>query len=185
MGSYGGRWNITLQNEDGSEPHTLNDKFSSSLNIYQTSPAVTDEDEIRGVEKGVLYPYVKTSDAYHCPADKYRKDLTVHTYMSAIVYRLHCMGKTNPSYNRQIKKLPNHLTCMRYNFVESGEKERGNLWIAGGHFIMATPVWDGGYGWWSPIAINHGDSSVFGFVTGMPVVANGAIKTPLNTMPQP
>lgn len=148
-------------------PHTLNDKFSSSLNIYQTSPAVTDEDEIRGVEKGVLYPYVKTSDAYHCPADKYRKGpdgtyLYVSYCLSAALY-----GKTNPSYNRQIKKFTQITSpSMRYNFVESGEKERGN-WIAGGHFIMATPEYgDGGYGWWSPIAINHGDSSVFGFCDG-------------------
>ena len=38
-----------------------------------------------------------------------------------------------------------------------------------GWFILNAPEYNGGnsnFGWWSPIAINHGDSSVFGFCDG-------------------
>ncbi|MFC1604556.1 type II secretion system protein [Planctomycetota bacterium] len=41
----------------------------------QTNPAVTDEDEIRGIQEGLLYPYIKEPDAYHCPADNDRMSL--------------------------------------------------------------------------------------------------------------
>jgi prepilin-type N-terminal cleavage/methylation domain-containing protein/prepilin-type processing-associated H-X9-DG protein len=151
-------------------PHTASDTSSTSLDLYQVAPPVTDEDEIRGIEQGVLFPYLKSSNVYHCPGDKLRlgPDST-RLYVSYCVPE--CLyGRTNSSdslYNKQIIKF-NELTSpgMRYNFVESGERVRGN-WIAAGHFVMATPEYgDGGYGWWSPIAINHGDSSVFGFCDG-------------------
>jgi prepilin-type N-terminal cleavage/methylation domain-containing protein/prepilin-type processing-associated H-X9-DG protein len=151
------------------QPHTASDVSASSLTLSQTAP-VTDEDEIRGIRQGVLYPYVKASDTYHCPADKLRMGPdTTRLYTSYCVPEcLYGMtNKTSLLYSRQIKKF-NEITspAMRYNFVESGETLRGN-WIIAGHFVMATPEYgDGGYGWWSPIAINHGDSSVFGFCDG-------------------
>ena len=45
------------------------------VNITQTDPAVTDEDEIRGIKAGLLYPYIKEPKAYHCPGDKVRVSL--------------------------------------------------------------------------------------------------------------
>jgi hypothetical protein len=53
----------------------------------------------------------------------------------------------------------------RYVFVEAAETRN---WNSGHHFVMAAPevtnldTW----GWWGPIAINHGDSSVLGFADG-------------------
>jgi prepilin-type N-terminal cleavage/methylation domain-containing protein len=147
--------------------------FSSTgvvASLYQTTPVVTDEDEIRGVSQGVLFDYIKASDTYHCPADKLRKgpdgtELYVSYCVPECLYGT--TGSGGAQYNLQIKRF-NEITSpsTRYNFVESGEKVRGN-WIAAGHFVMATPEYgDGGYGWWSPIAINHGDASVFGFCDG-------------------
>ena len=151
-------------------PHTAGDLTQTSLTLAQVSPVVTDEDEIRGIMKGKLYSYLESPAVYHCPADKLRMGPD-----GTRLYTSYCVpdclgGETNPvsaRYSIQINKF-NEITspAMRYNFVESGEKDRGN-WVAAGHFVMATPEYgDGGYGWWSPIAINHGDSSVFGFCDG-------------------
>jgi prepilin-type processing-associated H-X9-DG protein len=125
---------------------------------------VTDEDEIRGIEKGKLFPYLKDPHVYHCPADRLRKGPDgTYLYVSyAIPTCLNGAGSNN-----QIKKY-GEITSpgTRFNFVESGERERGN-WIVAGHFIMASPEYgDGGYGLWSPLAISHGNSAVFGFTDG-------------------
>ncbi len=36
----------------------------------------------------------------------------------------------------------------------------------GGQFSMATPDIDGKWGWWGPMAVNHGNSSALGFCDG-------------------
>jgi len=51
------------------------DGNGNRLGGSQISPAVTDEDEIRGIKMGVLYPYIKSPKAYHCPADNVRKSM--------------------------------------------------------------------------------------------------------------
>lgn len=154
-------------------PHTASDASGTSLSLYQKTPPVMDEDEIRGIKQGVLFPYLKDPGVYHCPADKLRKgpdDTGLYTSycVPACLYGTKTQNSSPDSlYNRQIKKF-NEITspAVRYNFVESGETIRGN-WIGAGHFVMATPEYgDGGYGWWSPIAINHGDASIFGFCDG-------------------
>ncbi len=152
------------------QPHTETDNMSSSLSLTQMSPAVTDEDEIRGMEKGKLYPYMENPDVYHCPADKLRKGPDdTRLYVSYAIPK--CLnGFTDSSssyYETQIRKF-SRITSpgTRFNFVESGERSRGN-WTVGAYFIMATPEYgDGGYGLWSPLAISHGNSAVFGFTDG-------------------
>jgi len=46
------------------------DKAGNPLLIDQQTPEVTDEDEIRGIEKGALHPYLKAPKVFNCPADK-------------------------------------------------------------------------------------------------------------------
>jgi len=146
------------------QPHTANDINNSSLGISQTSPAVTDEDEIRGASKGKLYPYVESPDMYHCPADKLRMGPDgTRLYVSYSIAR--CLNGDTP--DTQINMF-HEITSpgTRYNFVENGEANRGN-WIMGGSFVIAAPEWGApGYGLWAPVAISHGDSNTFGFVDG-------------------
>jgi len=148
------------------QPHTAADTTSSSLSLIQTSPTVTDEDEIRGASRGKLYPYLKSPGTYHCPADKLRigPDGT-RLYVS---YAIAMYLNGNPdSFKDQIRKL-SEITSpgKRYNFVESGENSRGN-WIMGGRFPIAAPEYGAdGYGLWGPVAISHGNSNAFGFVDG-------------------
>jgi prepilin-type N-terminal cleavage/methylation domain-containing protein/prepilin-type processing-associated H-X9-DG protein len=143
------------------QPHTASDTTSSSLVINTATPQVTDADEIRGAEKGKLFPYMDSPDVYHCPADKLRigKDGT-KLYVTYSVAA--CL---NGSIDYQIKKLSNITSPgTRYNFLENGES--GRNWNANGKWQMPTPAKYSGWGLWVPVAINHGDSSTFGFTDG-------------------
>jgi prepilin-type N-terminal cleavage/methylation domain-containing protein len=132
----------------------------------QTNPEVTDEDEIRGIEKGKLYPYVKNHKAYRCPGN-----LTKSLYDQSRIYVSYsvpfCLnGRPNENDSKQIKnynKIKN--PSIRYNFVEATETRN---WNSGHHFVIASPEETGrpNWGWWGPMSINHGDSSVLGYCDG-------------------
>ena len=54
----------------------------------------------------------------------------------------------------------------RYVFVEAAETRN---WNSSHHFVIGAPEYTGvagEWGWWGPMAINHGDSSVLGFCDG-------------------
>ena len=146
------------------------DSSGSLLSNNQISPAVTDEDEIRGIEKGVLFQYVKSPKAYHCPADNIRKSIYDGTGVFVSYGVPTCLygapRSSHSRYNIQIKKF-DEITwpATRYAFVESAELRNWNM---NHHFIMGAPEYTGAatWGWWGPMAINHGDSSVLGFCDG-------------------
>ena len=143
----------------------------SLLSNTQTDPPVTDADEIRGIEIGVLYPYVKDADAYHCPADNVRKSLYDGTKVFVSYGVPMCLyGYPNSSasqYNTQIKAFSEiKAPATRYVFVESAETRN---WNSSHHFVLGAPEYTENtqqWGWWGPMAINHGDSSVLGFCDG-------------------
>ncbi len=128
-----------------------------------SSAPVTDEDEIRGIKWGALWPYVKATKAFNCPADKVK---SVHdggeklvTY--AIPYALNRWP--GDSTAKQIRKFGDlSVPSLRYVFVETAETR--NFTMAG-HWVFAAPeiTGDDRYGWWGPMAVNHGDSSILGF----------------------
>ncbi len=139
-------------------------------NITQTNPAVTDEDEIRGIEVGLLYPYVKEPDAYHCPADNVRTSLYDRTKVFVSYGVPMCLyGNLNPNdpeYKSQIRLFSEiKRPATRYVFVESAETRN---WNSSHHFVLGAPEYTGDtrWGWWGPMAVNHGDSSVLGFCDG-------------------
>jgi len=142
----------------------------SQLSNTQTNPPVTDEDEIRGIERGLLYPYVKEPDTYHCPADNIRKSMYDGTRVFVSYGLPMCLyGDLNPGssgYNLQIKTFGEITSpSRRYVFVESAETRN---WNSSHHFVLGAPEYTGTnrWGWWGPMAVNHGDSSVLGFCDG-------------------
>ena len=134
-------------------------------NITQIAE-VTDEDEIRGIEVGVLFPYVKNPRAYHCPADK---NISIYDKTTKFVsYGLaHCLnGRRQLDNKNQIKNFNEiRQPSRRYVFVESSESRN---WNSSHHFIMGAPEYNNGgpWQWWGPLAINHGDSSTLGYCDG-------------------
>jgi prepilin-type N-terminal cleavage/methylation domain-containing protein len=148
-------------------PRDLNGNMMGNT---QTDPPVTNEDEIRGIKQGVLFSYIKEPRTYHCPADNQRKSLYDRTNVFVSYSVPKCLygfpNEGDANYNKQIRKF-NEITApsTRYVFVEAAETRN---WNASHHFVMAAPEYTNlaTWGWWGPIAINHGDSSVLGFTDG-------------------
>ena len=146
------------------------DENGNRLSGNQTAPAVTDEDEIRGIKMGVLYPYVKSPDAYHCPADNVRKSMYDQTTVFVSYAIPACLyqapRKSHARYNIQIR-IFDEITSpsKRYVFVETAETRNFNM---NERFIIGAPEYTNNaqWGWWGPMAINHGDSSILGFCDG-------------------
>ena len=141
------------------------DAKGAAMGNTQTDPPVLDEDEIRGIERGVLYPYIKAPKAYHCPADNVRISIYDHTKIF-VSYSIPMCLNGSPGNTKQISRMTEITQqSTRYNFVEAGEPRN---WNAGHHFVIGAPevtnlaTWQ----WWGPIAINHGDSSILGFCDG-------------------
>lgn len=132
------------------------------------STVVTDEDEIRGIEGGALYPYLKSPGVFNCPADKVisRYDFTEKFVTFSIPISLNGWDSQSDCYNLQIKKFSEITSpSTRYNFVETAEERN---WTMSGHFVIGSPEYTGmnTWGWWNPMAVNHGDSSILGFCDG-------------------
>jgi prepilin-type N-terminal cleavage/methylation domain-containing protein len=140
----------------------------ATMSNTQTNPPVTDEDEIRGIQLGMLYPYIKEPKAYHCPADTARKSFYDGTRVFVTYSVPMCLygHPGDPSYTTEIKRY-GQITqpSTRYVFVESGETRN---WNASHHFVIAAPEYTNlnTWGWWGVMAINHGNSSVLGFCDG-------------------
>jgi len=141
-----------------------------AMNNTQVDPPVTDEDEIRGIQLGLLFPYVKEPRTYHCPGDTMRKSLYDKTRVSVSYSVPMCLygypNDTSANYSMQIRRF-GEITApsTRYVFVEAAETRN---WNASHHFVIGAPEYTNltTWGWWGPIAINHGDSSVLGFCDG-------------------
>jgi len=132
----------------------------------QVTPPVTDEDEIRGIEAGSLYPYLKDPDVYHCPGDNIRKSIYDGTGVFVTYAIARCLNSFSPGTKTQIRNF-SEITrpSERYVFVETAEARNWNM---GASFVMAAPEYTGRseWGWWGPMAVNHGDSSILGFCDG-------------------
>jgi len=172
MGDNDGR--IMSARDNGTEPNgkyvgwvgIARDESGSLLSNTQADPPVTDEDEIRGIEEGLLYPYVKNADAYHCPASNIKSmyDQTrifVSYGMPRCLYGIPDSGSALQIRNYSKISAPSK----RYVFVESAETRN---WNSSHHFVMAAPEYTNlsQWGWWGPMAVNHGNSSVLGFCDG-------------------
>lgn len=144
---------------------TPRDEAGALLSWDSTTP-VTDDDEIRGIKWGALWPYVEVPGAYNCPSDNvkslYDGEDKLVTY--AIPYALN--RNPDSSTEPQIRKYGElSLPSLRYVFVETAETR--NYTIAG-HWVFGAPEITGEdrWGWWGPLAVNHGESSILGFTDG-------------------
>jgi prepilin-type N-terminal cleavage/methylation domain-containing protein/prepilin-type processing-associated H-X9-DG protein len=137
--------------------------------MTRLTPPVTDEDEIRGIETGVLHAYIKSPNTYHCPADNLRKSVCDGTKLFASYQVPGCLygypRRGNSRYKFQLQKY-SEITSpgRRYVFVESAEMRN---WNSNGRFLMGAPEYGNPtWAWWVPLAVNHGDSSILGFCDG-------------------
>ena len=141
-----------------------------TLSITQSDP-ITDEDAIRGIEAGRLHEYVNDHRAYNCPGDTIRRSrysgITPYVSYSVPTALYAEVNSEGTMYRRQITRFDQITTpSRRYTFVEVAQERNWNM---SGWFSFAAPEWHGDanrWGWWDPMAVNHGDSSVLGFADG-------------------
>jgi len=132
----------------------------------QANPPVTDDDEIRGIEAGALYPYVKSPKVYHCPVSTVKSIYDLTRVFVSYSIPLCLNGTPDADGSAQIKNYNQIKSASRrYVFVESAETRN---WNEGHHFVLAAPEYTNAakWGWWGPMAVNHGNSSVLGFCDG-------------------
>ena len=124
------------------------------------------EDEIRGCQRGALFPYVKEVDLYHCPGDRRnRTEMTHRSYgipggmngdvgTGASSWLMQNWGY--PSYKKlaQIKN-----PGIKYVFLEEKTDVGGYNW---GSWNLEKQ----GPRWWDPIVVRHGRLSVLAFSDG-------------------
>ena len=122
---------------------------------------VTDEDEIRGIEEGVMFPYYEMPKLVHCVSDK-----RVSKCDNSKIYRTYsiprCLNGGGDSTIEKFNKIS--LPSSRIAIIEEADYRNFNL----GPWEMGHPGLSGvdDYRWWDPLAVNHGDSSVVGFCDG-------------------
>lgn len=149
------------------KPHTASDTTSSSLSMTQTTP-VTDEDEIRGIEKGKLYAYLEASDLFHCPADKLRTGCDGTRIFNSYAVPGCLNVVIGSGSDNSIQRFSNITSPgTRFNFVESGTYGSRNwAWDGWWSFYLPDSASGDAPGMHDPVAISHGNSAVFGFVDG-------------------
>jgi prepilin-type N-terminal cleavage/methylation domain-containing protein/prepilin-type processing-associated H-X9-DG protein len=123
------------------------------------------EDKIRGIERGLIFPYVGlTYKGYHCPADR-RKNFGTEGYRSySMIACLNGYPKGNSLYKYQIRKCGEiRSPGEKYMLVEEADTRGYNSdwWTLATRERGYDPVQ-----WWSPLAVWHGDSSTLGFCDG-------------------
>jgi len=123
------------------------------------------QDRLRGIRAGELYPYVETTDVYHCPGDRRIMDGTF--LGSSLVHRLYRTYSIQFGLNGGYADTPTRMSQIKnpgavYAFVE--EYGFGGCFNCNSGYIL-NPISRGG-SWWSTIAIWHGDVGTLGFVDG-------------------
>jgi prepilin-type N-terminal cleavage/methylation domain-containing protein/prepilin-type processing-associated H-X9-DG protein len=129
------------------------------LGSYTGDPEPTLEEELRGIERGGLYPYVKDVDAYRCPADDRKRNPNRATFRSfSIAGGMN--GEERNSYTQRglLKYIEIRNPAEKYVFVEEADKRSWNMgsWI----------VYPTGDSWCDPLTVWHGNRSCLGWADG-------------------
>lgn len=158
--------NVTLGGRTESwigNPVTIADVFPS----HNGTTVVTDEDEIRGIERGVLYEYVKNPKVFHCPFDR-RKSVIDQSNVFRTYSMPDCLygytDRNSAMYNKQIKRF-NEIRSPgnRMMLLEEADERNFNYrgWTLAVPELGFTPaIWN------DPLGVTHGDSSTLGFCDG-------------------
>ena len=132
-------------------------------------PDTVPADEIRGIQKGLMFKYIENPESYHCPADKRYLDsfeggtgtLGWRTYGISSGIGVCSLDETQylEYYPRtKLTSIPNPGN--KYVFVEEGELKRGfnlNSWVFKPQLYDKLT---------DSLGFFHGDKSIMGFADG-------------------
>jgi prepilin-type N-terminal cleavage/methylation domain-containing protein len=129
------------------------------LGSYTGDPSPTLEDELRGIERGGLYPYVKDVDVYRCPADDRKRNADRATFRSfSIAGGMN--GEERNDYTKRglLKYTEIRNPAEKYVFVEEADKRSWNM----GSWIVYTDR----DSWCDPLTVWHNKRSTIGWADG-------------------
>ena len=137
------------------------------------------EGKYQSIRDGVLYPYVETVEAYHCPGDKRYKSEAESYPGSGILggYRSYglagglygaALDHENFGFVHHTKISTIKRPSEKYSFVEEADGRGGNLgsWVM--HPIGSVSVCGShpNGDWWDAVTLWHNDASTMGFCDG-------------------
>jgi prepilin-type N-terminal cleavage/methylation domain-containing protein/prepilin-type processing-associated H-X9-DG protein len=132
---------------------------SSAVSDYFNA---TDEEKQEGIKKGVLYPYTRSVDCYHCPSDKsFGRNFRTYSMPDSLngKWANNKGGTANWTDVSHLSQLKNPAT--KYVLLEENDPR--------GYNINAWVINPGGIGsmvWSDPLVVWHGSRSSFGFGDG-------------------
>jgi prepilin-type N-terminal cleavage/methylation domain-containing protein/prepilin-type processing-associated H-X9-DG protein len=116
-------------------------------------------DELRGIQRGGLYPYVKTVDAYRCPSDTRKRDPSKATFRSfSIAGGMNGEEKYGYTKRAVTKYTEIKSPVSKYVFVEDDDPRKWNM----GSWVL-NPTGDT---WLDPLSIRHNKRSTLGWADG-------------------
>ncbi|MBN1846484.1 MAG: type II secretion system protein [Sedimentisphaerales bacterium] len=130
--------------------------------IY-TGESPAPEDELRGIRRGLLYPYIKNVKGYRCPSDERKYLQTKGGYRSYSMtggLNGEPWGDYTPFYKISSIKFPENYI----NFVEEADPRSWNMgsWQIDPDVNTAPSTWS----WVDPLAPWHNEKSTLGFCDG-------------------
>lgn len=141
--------------------HTWVEAPENNIGIYPGDNGMTIEDEVRGIRKGQLFPYIENVDTYHCPSDASSTLFAGHGGSWWNSYSITgLMNGENNTDPKCVKKISDIVQPgLKVVFLENSDN-RG--WIIGSWLMdPVTPTWGS-----DRIAIWHGNQSNIGFADG-------------------
>ncbi len=135
---------------------------STRLDDYAPQASVTWDDRVRGMEAGVLFKYINTVEAYHCPGDK----RNIKNEPPRDIYRGYSIshGVSGHATWSHIKLSTIRRPSSKHIFIEEWYDGTGTWkynssgWALS--FNATPPQWN------DPIAIWHNKRSTLGFADG-------------------
>jgi len=125
-----------------------------------TNSDPTLEDELRGIEQGALYKYIKNVDAYRCPADDRKRNPDRATFRSYSIAGGMNGEEDSGSYHVESVKLYTEIKhpSAKYVFVEEADPRE---WSMGSWLVLPT-----GNQWVDPLSVWHNGRSALGWADG-------------------
>ena len=137
---------------------------------------VTMEDRLRGLERGLLYSYLDSTEVFHCPGDtRYKKGTVLGSSDAYKIYRSYSLsdgatavtfssyekyGYTRPTKVSQVK-----LPGMKHIFVEE-VYDGYDVNYNDASWNLQPNLSAGSEAWWDPLGLYHTDSCTIGFADG-------------------
>jgi prepilin-type N-terminal cleavage/methylation domain-containing protein/prepilin-type processing-associated H-X9-DG protein len=115
------------------------------------------ENELRGIRRGLLFPYISNTDTYHCPGDKGMTQFGGGYRTYSITGLMN--GEQAFNNKKAAKKLIDiRMPDLKCVFLENTDKRGWNM----GSWLMNYDV----PSWSDPLAIWHNKRSTLGFADG-------------------